>query len=135
MYNSLTSIVVATIALAFLVVPVDSAVKALNIFFAKSNILPDPVEDGLVFIALAGLASIICWQGGFDYYTRAFDFDWKQAWQGYVATGFTIAGGSAMLVKRFSVVSRIPSVISGVSSYMGWGGNTTTNKSEEAGSD
>lgn len=136
LYGTLTTIAVATLALCFLVVPVDSLTRLLDEFFSKVDFGPDRLEDGIAFIALAGLASLFCWQAGFDFYTRAFDFVWKYRWEGYLATGFTIAGGSSMLTKRFRVANLIPSAISGVSSYFGWGGtqNTTIPQDEESGS-
>lgn len=124
MYGTLSSIAIAFIATALLVVMVDQMTRIIK------EVLPFParVEAVITYIVLCGIASVVCWQGDFDLF-RYLNFTWQYPWEGWLLTGALIAGGSSLLVKQFHVVGLIPSIISGVASMLGYGGgysSTTT---------
>lgn len=116
-YGTLSSIAVAFIATALLVVMVDQMTRIIKAILP----FPDKVESVITYIVLTGIASVVCWQGDFDLFGYL-DFTWKHEWEGWLLTGTLIAGGSSLLVKQFRVVGLIPSVISGVASMFGYGG-------------
>lgn len=116
-YGTLSSIAVAFIATALLVVMVDQMTRIIKAILP----FPDKVESVITYIVLTAIASVVCWQGDFDLF-RYLDFAWKHEWEGWLLTGTLIAGGSSLLVKQFRVVGLIPSVISGVASMFGYGG-------------
>ena len=121
MYGTLSSIAIAFIATALLVVMVDQITRIIK------EILPFPpkVEAVITYFVLSGIASAVCWQGDFDLF-RYLNFTWQYPQEGYALTGALIAGGSSLLVKQFKVVGLIPSIISGTASMFGYGGNNTT---------
>lgn len=130
-YGTLSSIAVAFIATALLVVMVDQMTRIIKAILP----FPDKVESVITYIVLTGIASVVCWQGDFDLF-RYLDFAWKHEWEGWLLTGTLIAGGSSLLVKQFRVVGLIPSVISGVASmfgYGGYGGGTDTETTADDG--
>lgn len=120
MYGTLSSIAIAFIATALLVVMVDQMTRIIK------EVLPFPakVEAVITYIVLCGIASVVCWQGDFDLF-RYLDFTWQYQWEGWLLTGALIAGGSSLLVKQFKVVGLIPSIISGTASMFGYGGNSS----------
>ena len=124
MYGTLSSITLAFIAVALLVVMVDQITKVLEGIMKQIPFLPDTFEWTIAYIILLGIASAVCWQGHFDLFTYL-NFNWHYRWEGYLLTGALVAGGSSLLIKQFKVVGLIPSVISGVSSMFGYGGTTT----------
>jgi len=125
MYGTLSGIAIAFIATALLVVMVDQMTRIIK------EVLPFPprVEAVITYLVLCGIASVVCWQGDFDLFTYL-NFSWRYPWEGWVLTGALIAGGSSLLVKQFKVVGLIPSIISGVSSMFGLGGNYTDTNTE-----
>jgi hypothetical protein len=130
-YGTLSSIAVAFIATALLVVMVDQMTRIIKAILP----FPDKVESVITYIVLTGIASVVCWQGDFDLF-RYLDFTWQYPWEGWLLTGTLIAGGSSLLVKQFRVVGLIPSVISGVASmfgYGGYGGGTDTETTTDDG--
>lgn len=118
MYGTLSSIAIAFIATALLVVMVDQMTRIIK------EVLPFParVEAVITYIVLCGIASVVCWQGDFDLF-RYLNFSWQYPWEGWLLTGALIAGGSSLLVKQFKVVGLIPSIISGTASMFGYGGS------------
>lgn len=120
MYGTLSSIAIAFIATALLVVMVDQMTRIIK------EILPFPprVEAVITYFVLTGIASVVCWQGDFDLF-RYLNFSWQYPWEGWLLTGALIAGGSSLLVKQFKVVGLIPSIISGTASMLGYGGNSS----------
>lgn len=118
MYGTLSSIAIAFIATALLVVMVDQMTRIIK------EVLPFPakVEAVITYIVLCGIASVVCWQGDFDLF-RYLDFAWQYQWEGWILTGTLIAGGSSLLVKQFKVIGLIPSIISGTAAMFGYGGS------------
>lgn len=129
MYGTLSEIAIAFIAAALLTVMVD------QITYIIKEILPFPakVESFITYVVLCGIASAVCWQGHFDLFTKL-NFSWRYTWEGYLLTGAMIAGGSSLLSKQFRVAGLIPTVISGVTSYFGWGSSNSTDDSNNTGS-
>lgn len=126
MYGTLSSIAIAFIATALLVVMVDQMTRIIK------EVLPFParVESVITYIVLCGIASAVCWQGDFDLF-RYLDFTWQHEWEGWMLTGALIAGGSSLLVKQFHVVGLIPSIISGTASMFGYGSNAVNTASAD----
>lgn len=119
-YGTLSSIAVAFIATALLVVMVDQITRIIKAILP----FPDKVEAVISYVVLCAIASVICWQGDFDLF-RYLDFTWQYEWEGWILTGTLIAGGSSLLVKQFKVIGLIPSIISGTAAMFGWGSGTT----------
>jgi len=118
----------AVFALSFLIAPADNFAKSLELIIKKIPFLPDQLENNLAFFIVAFIASIICWQGSFDFLARAFEFNWQYTWEGYVSTGAIIASGSSLLKKSFSLWNIAPGFLTGMTSmFSGFSSNTTTN--------
>lgn len=122
----LSQIAIAFIAVALLVVMVDQATRVLQAIMKWIPFLPDQFEMPIAYMILVCLATLICWQGRFDLFTLL-GFAWQQEWQGWLATGAIMAGGSTLLGRQFQMMGLIPGLISGVASTLGWG--TTWNAS------
>lgn len=116
-----SQIAIAFIAVALLVVMVDQVTRVLQAIMSWIPYLPDHFEMPIAYVILVALATVVCWQGNFDLFTLL-GFSWKQEWQGWVATGAIMAGGSSLLGKQFKMVGLIPGIISGMASTFGWGG-------------
>jgi len=116
----------AVFALSFLIAPADNLARSLGPIIKKIPFLPDQIEDSLAFFIVATIASIVCWQGRFDFLTRAFEFNWHYIWEGYITTGAIIASGSSLLKKSFSLWSLAPGFLTGMSSMFGFGGGSAT---------
>lgn len=125
MYGTLTDLTKAFIAVALIVVMVDVLTRVLEWIMKKIPYLPDAFEPPLAYSILTGLASGICWQGHFDLFTLL-GFSWRHTWEGYLATGAIMAGGSKLLMSQFKVVGLIPGIVSGVASMFGYSGYSST---------
>jgi len=124
----------AVFALSFLIAPADNFAKSLEPIIKKISFLPDQIENNLAFFIVAFIASVICWQGSFDFLTRAFEFHWHYACEGYISTGAIIASGSNLLKKSFSLWSIAPGFLTGVTSmFSGFSSSTTNTDSTNTG--
>lgn len=125
MCGTITSIALAFIAVALLVVMVDQITKVIQGIMKSIPFLPDQFEWTFAYMILMGIASAVCWQGHFDLFTHL-NFTWCYKWEGYLLTGALIAGGSSLLVKQFRVMGLIPTVVGGVTSMFGMGSSSAS---------
>lgn len=114
----------ATLGVIFLVAVTESFAKIIDDVIAWIPFIKAPGLHTLaVRMVLTGIATVICWQGHFGFFTHA-GFEWRLGWENYLTTGALVSGGSPVISKALRLGNLMPSILGGMSSaFSGYGSN------------
>lgn len=109
------SLIIPFIALALISVMTDRLTMVLEAIMKKVPKLPDSFEWWIAYFIVLGISYVVCDEGNFDLFLYL-HLTFSHPWEGYLLTALVLSGGSSFVRTQFTMIDKIPSVLSTIMS-------------------